>query len=289
MVCWLFLVPAYIQAQDIIVKKDGSRIQSKVLEIGSDEVLYKEWGNQQGETYAIETDDLLRVEFQNGEKEIFSEEKKGALGELKKNSSSKKTEKQSTEIAEQPQQNLDNAQATANKQQDNPDVIQTPVQKSESDLVKEAWFNDRSTVFGAGYGSTFDYVDKGDLGYEIHAFGLANSAIGLSMRLGGFYNFATKKFIENYSVSIGPNVCLPITRNFAFYTPLYVNISSVPTYEDGESKTKTQWGASLIPSLAIKAGSFFLSAGLNISKAFVSESKITANAFMITIGFMKEI
>lgn len=69
--CCLLLIPAHLQAQDIIFKKDGGQIKSKVLEISSEEILYKDWDNQQGETFAIEIDELLRVEFQNGEKEIF--------------------------------------------------------------------------------------------------------------------------------------------------------------------------------------------------------------------------
>lgn len=288
MVCCLLLAPAYTQAQDIIVKKDGSRIQSKVLEISNDEVLYKEWNNQQGETFAVETDELFRVEFQNGEKEIFSEEKKGAAVEQKK------PDKQSVVVAEkESQQTIGNTVNSANELPDNPNVLQIPTQKPESNLVKDAWFNDKSTVLGVGYGASFDYADKGDLGYEMHAFGFGNSAIGMSMHMSGIYNLASEKFFDNFSLGLGPNVCLPITPNFAFLTPLYLTMTSVdePKYEDGKitTSTKLQWGASLVPSLAFKAGSFFLSAGLFISKAFVSESKITANAFMITIGFMKEI
>lgn len=33
-------------AQDVIVKKDGSTILSKVIEIGTTEVKYKKWNNQ---------------------------------------------------------------------------------------------------------------------------------------------------------------------------------------------------------------------------------------------------
>lgn len=288
MVCCLLLAPAYTQAQDIIVKKDGSRIQSKVLEISNDEVLYKEWNNQQGETFAVETDELFRVEFQNGEKEIFSEEKKGAAVEQKK------PDKQSVVVAEkESQQTIGNTVNSANELPDNPNVLQIPTQKPESNLVKDAWFNDKSTVFGVGYGASFDYADKGSLVYEMHSFGFGNSAIGMSSRISELYSFATEKVFDNYSFSIGPNVCLPITPNFAFFTPMYLTLASVkePKYEKGTitNEIKTQWGASLEPSLAFKSGSFFLSAGLCISKAFVSESKITANAFMITIGFMKEI
>lgn len=58
-------------AQDIIVKKDGSIIQSKVQKIGTQEVEYKKWTNQDGPTYTIAISDILAINYQNGEKETF--------------------------------------------------------------------------------------------------------------------------------------------------------------------------------------------------------------------------
>lgn len=59
-------------AQDLIVKKDGSVIQAKVDKIGTAEVEYKKWSNQDGPTYAIAKSDILAITYQNGEKEMFS-------------------------------------------------------------------------------------------------------------------------------------------------------------------------------------------------------------------------
>lgn len=58
-------------AQDMIVKKDGSIIQAKVSEIGTSEVKYKKWSNQDGPSYAIVKSDILAITYQNGEKETF--------------------------------------------------------------------------------------------------------------------------------------------------------------------------------------------------------------------------
>lgn len=58
-------------AQDIIVKKDGSIIQSRVQKIGTQEVEYKKWTNQDGPTYSIAISDILAINYQNGEKETF--------------------------------------------------------------------------------------------------------------------------------------------------------------------------------------------------------------------------
>lgn len=60
-------------AQDIIVKKDGSVIQAKVSEIGTTDVKYKKWSNQEGPSYVIAKNDILAITYQNGEKEMFEE------------------------------------------------------------------------------------------------------------------------------------------------------------------------------------------------------------------------
>jgi hypothetical protein len=69
---FLFLCPALASAQDVIVKKDGSTIISKVLEITSTEVKYKKFSNQTGPTYSISKSDVQAINYDNGEKEDFS-------------------------------------------------------------------------------------------------------------------------------------------------------------------------------------------------------------------------
>ena len=66
-------------AQDVIVKKDGSTIVSKVLEITSTEVKYKKFTNQNGPTYTIPKTEIQAINYENGEKETFGEVK--AAGE----------------------------------------------------------------------------------------------------------------------------------------------------------------------------------------------------------------
>lgn len=68
----LVLLPFASYAQDLVVKKDGSIIQAKVLEIGPLEVKYKKWSNQEGPTYTILITDILAINYPNGEKEQFS-------------------------------------------------------------------------------------------------------------------------------------------------------------------------------------------------------------------------
>ncbi len=70
---FLFLLcSASLSAQDVIVKKDGSTILSKVLEVGQDEIKYKKFDNLEGPTYTIQKSELQSINYQNGAKDTFS-------------------------------------------------------------------------------------------------------------------------------------------------------------------------------------------------------------------------
>ena len=60
-------------AQDVIVKKDGSTILSKVLEVGQNEIKYKKYDNLEGPTYTINKSELQAINYQNGAKDTFSD------------------------------------------------------------------------------------------------------------------------------------------------------------------------------------------------------------------------
>ena len=69
----LFCASLMTMAQDVIVKKDGSTIQSKVMEINGTEIKYKKWSNQDGPMYCINRSEIMSINYQNGEVEKFSE------------------------------------------------------------------------------------------------------------------------------------------------------------------------------------------------------------------------
>lgn len=62
-----------VSAQDVIVKKDGTTILSKVLEVGQSEIRYKKHENLDGPTYTISKSELQAINYQNGAKDTFSE------------------------------------------------------------------------------------------------------------------------------------------------------------------------------------------------------------------------
>lgn len=65
------LVGSYAFAQDLIVKRDGTVIKAKVAKVGTSEVEYKKWSNQDGPQYSIAVADVLAINYKNGEKETF--------------------------------------------------------------------------------------------------------------------------------------------------------------------------------------------------------------------------
>ena len=67
-------VAQVVSAQDVIVKKDGSTILSKVLEINTADVKYKKFSNQNGPTYTINKSDILAINYENGDKDTFENE-----------------------------------------------------------------------------------------------------------------------------------------------------------------------------------------------------------------------
>lgn len=69
------LFTIYCNSQDIIILKDGDEIKSKVQEILTNEVKFKKINNLEGPIYSINKDKIVMIIFENGEKEIFLDEK----------------------------------------------------------------------------------------------------------------------------------------------------------------------------------------------------------------------
>ena len=66
-----FCIVKMALAQDVIVKKDGSTILSKVLEVNTADIKYKKFSNQNGPTYTINMSDVMAINYENGEKDTF--------------------------------------------------------------------------------------------------------------------------------------------------------------------------------------------------------------------------
>lgn len=62
-----------IQAQDVIVKKDGSTIICRVVEVTSSEIVYKKWTDLNGSNYVMNRADASAINYENGKKENLGE------------------------------------------------------------------------------------------------------------------------------------------------------------------------------------------------------------------------
>ena len=62
----LALIFSSSYSQDKIYRNNGKIIEAKILEIGSDEIRYKEFNNLDGPVYILETDKIKKIVFENG-------------------------------------------------------------------------------------------------------------------------------------------------------------------------------------------------------------------------------
>ncbi len=73
---FLFLFFALVSlgafAQDTLYKVDNTKIICKVTEIGTAEIKYKKWDNQDGPVYTVEKSEVRRIVYANGSSEMIT-------------------------------------------------------------------------------------------------------------------------------------------------------------------------------------------------------------------------
>lgn len=69
----LLLCSASVSAQDVIVKKDGSTVVCRVVELTESEIVYKKWSDLNGSNYVMERSAASAINYQNGKKVNLSE------------------------------------------------------------------------------------------------------------------------------------------------------------------------------------------------------------------------
>ena len=72
----IILCAAVLHAQDAIYKKDKTKIEAKVFEVGNWDVKYKTASNPEGPVYTMSKADIAIIIYQNGTSDIFSSEEK---------------------------------------------------------------------------------------------------------------------------------------------------------------------------------------------------------------------
>lgn len=67
----LLLCSMSVVAQDVIVKKDGSTVVCRVIEVNATEITYKKWGDLNGSNYIMDKSLASAINYENGKKEVF--------------------------------------------------------------------------------------------------------------------------------------------------------------------------------------------------------------------------
>lgn len=71
--------------QDVIVKKDGSTVKAKVVEVTQTEIMYKKHSNQNGPLYHLAKSDVFSINYENGEVEKYESNINSANGQKNSN------------------------------------------------------------------------------------------------------------------------------------------------------------------------------------------------------------
>lgn len=69
----LLLCSLALNAEDVIVMRNGDLVNAKITEITQTEIKYKKVTRLDGPTYTINKSDVLAINYEDGEKETFEE------------------------------------------------------------------------------------------------------------------------------------------------------------------------------------------------------------------------
>ena len=237
-----------MSAQDVIVKKDGSTILSKVIEIGTSEVKYKKYSNPNGPIYTIRISDILSINYETGEKEAFG------------NDASKREFNYIEFMNSQENNMLDNSSSSD-------DHTYKPLSQNRKYSLDP---NDYS-FYGLSYTADFDAVEDGVYGFEGNGF--SSNGFGLSLNLG--WNF--KSSIDQSR--LGPSYCVPISEKAFAFVPL----QAVLNYVRVDKKEKFIFGAQLTPKIGLKFGRFVFTFG--VAFAWTDGSDKIGTGFNVNLAY----
>lgn len=70
----LLFFPLIMMSQDVVTLKDGSNLSCKVIEVGDNQIIFKQAGSNESMTLSVK--DIESITYANGEKETFGKQKK---------------------------------------------------------------------------------------------------------------------------------------------------------------------------------------------------------------------
>jgi len=89
----LIFCAVFTNAQDVIIKNDSTKIQSKVIELTETTIIYKKWYSQDGPLYNFARNEVNMIIYANGQKEMIKPSVTGSSAESIANGQSTKPAK----------------------------------------------------------------------------------------------------------------------------------------------------------------------------------------------------
>ncbi len=133
-----------LQAQDIITKRTGEDIKAKILEVGINEIKYKNFDNQNGPTYSLLKNDILIIRYENGTKDLFN------------------------------QNNTKNNVLINESETKKDEIISKEIQNKNEDLTKNSKYKGKKKYFGIKGGVNYANLTAGDnkaiIGFNVGCF-----------------------------------------------------------------------------------------------------------------------
>lgn len=62
-----------VHAQDVIIKRDATKIEAVIQEVSKSEIRYKNYSNQSGPTFVLSTDEISSIMYSNGDVQVFEQ------------------------------------------------------------------------------------------------------------------------------------------------------------------------------------------------------------------------
>lgn len=62
-----------VHAQDVIIKRDATKIEAVIQEVSKSEIRYKNYSNQSGPTFVLSTDEISSIIYSNGDVQVFEQ------------------------------------------------------------------------------------------------------------------------------------------------------------------------------------------------------------------------
>ena len=73
LVLFFLLCSVTAWAQDVIVKKDGSTVICRIVEVNATEIVYKKWSDRNGSNYIMDRSLASAINYENGKRETLGE------------------------------------------------------------------------------------------------------------------------------------------------------------------------------------------------------------------------